>query len=266
MIKVRNVSYFYNKKKVLSNIDFTVKKGEIVGIIGPNGVGKSTLMSLLATIKTPVKGNIQVEGCNTTNEQRAIQGIVYQEPVLDPNLTPVDILELQCLLYGVKNPKGIAELLKFFSLFNVRHNLIKSFSGGMKRKVELARALVTNPKILLLDEPTHQLDEESRIKFLDYIKSLGVTIIIASNMPEEVVHVCNRIIVLKDGRIIKDETIEPEKLILTCTRKFDCPYPHEWNKLVLTVKAPSKSLEKLPMKYINKVKLMRNSAYELFNF
>ncbi|MEM4397750.1 MAG: ABC transporter ATP-binding protein [Candidatus Woesearchaeota archaeon] len=272
LIYVNNVSYSYGKNKVLDNISFKVFEKEVLGIIGKNGSGKSTLIHLLSTIKTPKKGKIIVKNCKNQDEQRKIQSVVFQDQVLDFGLTPLDVLEIQCMLYDIKySEEDAKKLLKFFSLYDVRNNLIKTFSGGMKRKVELARALITKPKILLLDEPTNNLDKKTRINFLDYIKELGITIIFVSNNPDEIARISNRVILIKKGKLEKEVLIEKEKIILECKEKFDCKYNHKWDDLTLTIYVPSRItsdeiIENIPLKYIKNIKIKRSNAYDLFNF
>jgi len=158
IIEVKNLTKKFKDLTAVDNISFNVKKGEIFAFLGPNGAGKSTTIKILTTLLPPTNGEIEIDGANPVTQQDKVRhsfGIVFQDPSLDDELTAYENLEFHGVLYKVPNPirkQRIEELLRFVELWDRRNNLVKVFSGGMKRRLEIARGLLHHPKIFFLDE------------------------------------------------------------------------------------------------------------------
>src|SRR3989339_601053 len=168
IIQVKNLVKKFDELIAVDAVDFNVEKGEIFAFLGPNGAGKTTTIKMLTTLLQPTSGEILVNGFNPVEnpyEVRCSFGIVFQDPSLDDELTAMENLEFHAALYGV--PKEVAKerisyLFEFVGLESRKHFLVKTFSGGMKRRLEIARGLIHHPKILFLDEPTLGLDPQTR--------------------------------------------------------------------------------------------------------
>ncbi|HLC78313.1 MAG TPA: ATP-binding cassette domain-containing protein [Candidatus Nanoarchaeia archaeon] len=209
-IKTRNLSKDYKKIKALNKVSLDIKKGEIFGILGPNGAGKTTLLSILTTLLKPSSGTAEICGLDIIKNPSEIRrkiGVVFQETVLDELFTARENLMFHAELYRVKNSKEkIEKILKFFDLQSRKDDKIKTFSGGMKRKIEIARPLLHDPEILLLDEPTMGLDPNSRKAIWDQIKKINkinkTTILLNTHYLEEANELCQRIAILDKGKIV----------------------------------------------------------------
>ena len=168
IIQVEKLRKTFKDFVAVDNISFAVATGEIFAFLGPNGAGKSTTIKMLTTLLTPTSGSIKLNGFDGANERDEVRksfGIVFQDPSLDDDLTALENLKLHAALYDVSNQLAkarIEELLNFVELWDRRNNLVKTFSGGMKRRLEIARGLIHHPKILFLDEPTLGLDPQTR--------------------------------------------------------------------------------------------------------
>ncbi len=205
----------------VDGISFNVKRGEIFGLLGPNGAGKTTTVSILSTIVSLTGGDAKINGKDIIREKDEVRkqiGIVFQDPSLDEELTGMENLDLHARLYGVKGKEKaekIGRVLKLVELESVARKQVKAYSGGMKRRLEIARGFIHNPSILFLDEPTIGLDPQSRRKIWDYIKHLneteGMTIILTTHYMEEADELCNRIAIMDHGKIIKIGTSESLK-------------------------------------------------------
>ena len=216
-IEANNVNKTYVKKnitvKALTNFNINIKKGSIYGLLGPNGAGKSTFINILAGLVKKNKGSIKI--CNidldtNAKECRRNIGIVPQELNIDPFFTPIELLELQAGLYGVnkKNRKS-EEILSNLGLLEQKNSYARTLSGGMRRRLLIAKALVHNPKVLILDEPTAGVDVELRNHLWKYIKTLnnkGTTICLTTHYLEEAENLCDFITIINKGRIIKSDT------------------------------------------------------------
>ena len=228
IIDVKNLTKIYGEHKVVKNISFSVARGEVFGFLGPNGAGKSTTIKMLTTLLKPTNGTIKLDGTNVIeekNEARFSFGIVFQDPSLDDELTAYENMELHGVLYHLPKADTIKrseELMKLVELWDRKDSLVKTFSGGMKRRLEIARGLLHHPKVLFLDEPTLGLDTQTRNLLWDYVEKLnkteGMTIFFTTHYLEEAENVADRIAVIDDGKIIANGTV---KQLLTLTKTID---------------------------------------------
>jgi len=215
IIVVENLLRRFNNLVAVNEISFTVEKGEIFGFLGPNGAGKSTTIQMLATLLRPTAGRALINGHDTVKEQYAVRrsiGIVFQDPTLDGNLTALENLDFHARLYGVE--KSVlaarrAELLQMVELAERGRDLVKYFSGGMKRRLEIARGLLHHPAVLFLDEPTVGLDPQTRSHIWNYIRDLRekeeITIFLTTHYMDEAEN-CDRIAIIDHGRIVALDT------------------------------------------------------------
>jgi ABC-2 type transport system ATP-binding protein len=202
----------------VNDISFTVEKGEIFAFLGPNGAGKSTTIKMLTTLLHPTSGKIRINGFDPVKEQdrvRASFGIVFQDPSLDEELTAYENMEFHGVLYKVAKSlrkKRIEELLKIVDLWERKDSLVKTFSGGMRRRLEIARGLLHHPKIFFLDEPTIGLDPQTRNQMWQYVEKLnkeeGITVFFTTHYMEEAERVAQRIAIIDHGKIIAQGTAE----------------------------------------------------------
>jgi ABC-2 type transport system ATP-binding protein len=212
MIKVQNLVKKFGDFQAVKDISFEVKPGELFAFLGPNGAGKTTTIKMLTTLLAPTSGSILIDGLDPTrheNEVRRKFGIVFQDPSLDLELTAYENLELHGVLYGVPRKvrtERIERLLKLFELWDRRDQPTKVFSGGMKRRLEIARGFVHTPKILFLDEPTLGLDPQSRNQLWTHVKAVNetehVTVFLTTHYMDEAQRVAQRIAVIDHGAII----------------------------------------------------------------
>lgn len=209
-IIARSVTKRYGALTALDSFDLEVARGEIFALLGPNGAGKTTLIRILTTLMRTTAGEAFIEGLNTSSNGREIRrliGVVPQENSLDRYLTARENLELQARLHAMepKRYKGrIDELLELFGLAGRQHDFPDTFSGGMQRRLVVARALVHLPRVLFLDEPTTGLDPQSRRAVWEYIRSIagGMTIFLTTHYLEEAEQLCERIAIMDHGRLI----------------------------------------------------------------
>ncbi|MEM4970978.1 MAG: ATP-binding cassette domain-containing protein [Sulfolobales archaeon] len=206
--------------KALNGISFRVSKGEIYSILGPNGAGKTTAMKIIATLLKPTSGRVSVMGIDVTSNPDAVRkiiGYVPQDLSADDELTGIENVMLQARLYGIS--KGEArrramELLEMVGLRDAANRVVRSYSGGMRRRLELAMGLVNDPELLILDEPTLGLDVQSRLALWDYIKRLknerGLTILMTTHYMDEADKLSNRVAIIDRGRIVVEGS--PEEL------------------------------------------------------
>lgn len=215
IIEVSHFTKKYGDFKAVDDVSFEVEEGSIFAFLGPNGAGKSTTINTLCTMLDKTEGTLLLDGHDVTTEKdkvRADIGIVFQETILDSNLTIYENLKLHCDFYGV--PKNevkdrIEFALELVDLGDWRKSAVKSLSGGMKRRVEIARGLVHFPKVLFLDEPTTGLDPQTRANIWDYIRSLqkqkGITLFLTTHYMEEA-EICDKVAVIDHGRIAAYDT------------------------------------------------------------
>ncbi len=218
VVDVKNLKKTYLKKganlvEALKNLNLEVKEGEIFGLLGPNGAGKSTFINILGGSVIKTEGKVNVWGFDLDKNPRQVRasiGIVPQEVNVDPFFSPKDLLELQAGLYGVKKKDRITDtILKLVSLEKQANSYSRSLSGGMKRRLMVAKAMVHQPPIVILDEPTAGVDVELRKKLWDNVKSLnekGVTIILTTHYLEEAEKMCDRIGILSQGELVALDT------------------------------------------------------------
>jgi len=212
IIEAKAVTKKFREVTAVDQVSFAIESGEIFAFLGPNGAGKTTMIKMLTTLLTPTSGQVLINGLDVTHHQdqaRHAFGIVFQDPSLDDELTAYENMELHGVLYGMKNPlrqERIQQLLSFVELWDRRNNLVKTFSGGMKRRLEIARGLIHHPKILFLDEPTLGLDPQTRNHIWSYVKSLSetenMTIFFTTHYMDEAEKSAGRIAIIDQGKII----------------------------------------------------------------
>ena len=225
-ISVRDLNKIYgvgskNEKVALNNISLQVKKGSIFGLLGPNGAGKSTFINILADLVRKTSGHIDIFGMShdeKLKDVKKLMGIVPQELNIDPFFTPYELLEIQAGLFGVpKKNRRTNEILKLLALEDKSHAYARTLSGGMRRRLLIAKAMVHDPEILILDEPTAGVDVELRANLWNNINKLnneGKTIIITTHYLHEAEELCNEIAIIDNGNLItKDTTSNIKSLI-----------------------------------------------------
>ena len=221
IISVQGVTKKYKEVTAVNNISFDVRAGEIFGFLGPNGAGKSTTIKMLTTLLLPTEGKLTLAGHDEVKQQNAARkvfGIVFQDPSLDGDLTAYENLELHAVLYSLDKktiPARTEELLRLVELWDRKDSLVKTFSGGMKRRLEIARGLLHHPKVLFLDEPTLGLDAQTRNLLWNYIQKLnekeGMTIFFTTHYLGEAEAVAHRIAIIDHGKIVASGTAEELK-------------------------------------------------------
>jgi len=215
-IHIRNLTRRFNDLTAVDNISFEILQGEIFGLLGPNGAGKTTTLSMLATMLTPTSGSASVNGIDIEKDPDGVRksiGIVFQDQSLDEELTAWENMDFHGRLYRIPTDERMRrteELLKLVELFDRKDDFVKTFSGGMRRRLEIARGLLHHPQVLFLDEPTLGLDPQTRNHLWNYIETLAreknITIILTTHYMEEADRLCNRIAIIDHGRIIALDT------------------------------------------------------------
>ncbi|PFJ19664.1 ABC transporter ATP-binding protein [Bacillus cereus] len=221
MISIRNIKKSYGDYTVIKNLSLDIRKGEIIGLLGPNGAGKTTLISILSTLILPDEGNGTVCNYNLYTERNMIKknvSVVPQDLALYPTLTAYDNLSFYADLYGLKGnrkKRRIREALQFAQLEDWANKRIDTFSGGMKRRINLVIGLLNKPKVLFLDEPTVGIDPQSRNHIFNCIRhlveKLGITVIYTTHHMEEAEMLCHRVAIYDKGEILDVDT--PKNLI-----------------------------------------------------
>ncbi len=219
-IIIDNLVKKYDKVVAVNGISLRIKKGEIFGLLGPNGAGKTTTLMMLSTLIAPTKGTALVNGFDISKEPGRVReciGMVFQDPSSDELLTGYENLKLHALMYDVPMKKIdtlISKVLKLVDLEKRKNDQVKKYSGGMRRRMEIARGLIHEPGILFLDEPTLGLDPQTREHIWNYIKILAkklcMTIILTTHYMEEAEILCDRIAIIDHGKIVALDT--PAKL------------------------------------------------------
>jgi ABC-2 type transport system ATP-binding protein len=210
-IRVENLTKSFEDTVAVDHISFSVPEGELFGLLGPNGAGKTTTINMLATLLRPTSGQGEVAGFDISKRRDDVRrsiGVVFQEPALDSRLTGRENLEFHAMMYGIgkeERRRKIGEVMQLVELTDKRDVLVENYSGGMKRRLEIARGLIHEPKVLFLDEPTLGLDAQTRRHIWDYIRSLnkerGVTIILTTHYMEEADFLCDRVAIMDHGAI-----------------------------------------------------------------
>jgi ABC-2 type transport system ATP-binding protein len=216
MIRVNNLVKTFGDFTAVKGISFDVQQGEIFAFLGPNGAGKTTTIKMLTTLLKPTSGTIELDGLNPMLKQKEARqrfGIVFQDPSLDNEQTAYENMDLHGVLYHVPRKvraERIENLLKLFELWDRRDNYVKEFSGGMKRRLEIARGFLHTPKILFLDEPTLGLDPQSRNQLWTHVKRLNetekTTVFLTTHYMDEADRVAHRIAIVDHGQLIAQGT------------------------------------------------------------
>ncbi|MDD5318160.1 MAG: ATP-binding cassette domain-containing protein [Candidatus ainarchaeum sp.] len=262
----------FNGFTAVDKISFSVKKGELFGFLGPNGAGKSTTIYMLTTLLSPTSGSAKVNGFDVgtqADDVRKSIGIVFQDPTVDTRLSAYDNLDIHGMLYGMDGPSRkarIREVMELIELSDWQDKMVKTFSGGMRRRLEIARGLMHTPNILFLDEPTLGLDPQTRRHIWSYIEKLkrqGITIMLTTHYLEEADFLCDRVAIVDHGAIkvldtpkrlkgmiggnvVRVSSSEPQKLAEVVKRKGFADKPRMDETVVsFDVKDGGKALPKI---------------------
>ncbi len=216
MIRVRNLVKTFGSFTAVNDVSFDVEEGEIFAFLGPNGAGKTTTIKMLTTLLKPTNGSIELDGLDPLTHQNEVRrrfGIVFQDPSLDGDLTAWENMEIHGVLYHVPHKirrQRTEELMKLFELWERRKDQVKKFSGGMKRRLEIARGFLHTPRILFLDEPTLGLDPQSRNQLWTIVKKVNetekVTVFLTTHYMDEADRVAHRIGVIDHGKLVAQGT------------------------------------------------------------
>lgn len=213
LLGIKNVTKNYGDKVVVCDENFSIYKGDIIGFIGPNGAGKSTSINMISTLVAPDSGSIIFCGENISENSlhyKSALGIVPQDLAIYEDLSAYDNVKFFCSLYGVRGTelkRKVEKALRFVELWDRRKDLPSKFSGGMKRRLNIACGIAHEPELLIMDEPTVGIDPQSRNNILEAVKTLnsnGTTIIYTSHYMEEVEALCNRIVLIDKGKVLED--------------------------------------------------------------
>ena len=220
IIETRALTKTYGRIQAVRGVDLSIERGEIFGLLGPNGAGKTTTIGMLCTIVKPTSGTALIDGHDIVKEPGEVRrsvGIVFQDPTLDTVLTGRENLVLHAMLYGVPSglrEKRIEEILDLVDLKDRADDITRTYSGGMRRRLELERGLLHRPAVLFLDEPTLGLDPQTRARTWEYIRRMAqnekTTVVLTTHYMEEAEQVCDRVGIIYHGKIIALDT--PEKL------------------------------------------------------
>ena len=285
-LKVEKLTKIYyqksgNKIKALNNLNLEVKEGEIFGLLGPNGAGKTTFLNILAGTVIKNSGKVNVRGYDLDQNPRQVKssiGIVPQEVILDPFFSPRKLLDLHAGLYGIPKKKRITNtILKMVSLEKQADSYARSLSGGMKRRLLIAKAMVHRPPVLVLDEPTAGVDVELRKNLWNNVKTLnkqGVTIILTTHLMYEAEEMCNRIAIINKGDLIKLDTtknllnsIKTKKIIFK-VKKVNTINPADLNGIKFSYKSDNEitvSYEREKHKIDEIINKIKNSGMEIYD-
>jgi ABC-2 type transport system ATP-binding protein len=211
-VETEHLTKHYDELVAVDDLSISIEEGEIFGLLGPNGAGKTTTLSMLATLLKPTEGTARVNGYDVASHPADVRrsiGIVFQDPSSDDILTGRENLYLHALMFGVpkeERSKRIDHVLSLVDLHERQNDIVKKYSGGMRRRLELARGLLHNPRTLFLDEPTLGLDPQTREHIWAYIENLvkseKVTVIITTHYMEEADRLCNRVAIIDNGKIV----------------------------------------------------------------
>ena len=218
VITIDNVCKNYKSKKALDNVSLKIDEGELFGLLGVNGAGKTTLIKILCGLTKKTRGKITIKNFDLDREIDKIKEIIDispQETAVANNLSVKENIEFFANIYNIDDKKHIEEIISIFKLNDVLNQRAKTLSGGYKRRLSIALALISKPKILFLDEPTLGLDVFARRELWNIIKKLqkNITIILTSHYLEEIENLCNRVAILSKGKLLKTGTIEEIKQI-----------------------------------------------------
>lgn len=243
IISLEGLTKKYDNKPVVDHMNLDIRRGEIFGLLGPNGAGKSTTMNMVCSLVKPTAGKVKLFGYDTKLDKKKVKaklGYIPQELAIHGNLKAWENVELFTSLYGIKGyelKNAVTESLQFVGLEDKRNGFVKTFSGGMKRRLNIACAIGHKPELLIFDEPTVGIDPQSRnfiLEKIKYINSQGTTVIYTSHYMEEIEAICTRIAIMDNGKIIaigtkkelvemvtadKDSKMTLEEVFLTLTGK-----------------------------------------------
>jgi ABC-2 type transport system ATP-binding protein len=221
MIRAQGLVKKFGDLVAVNDVSFDVPKGEIFAFLGPNGAGKTTTIKMLTTLLTPTGGSVSLDGIDPVHDQTGARkqfGIVFQDPSVDDELTAWENMDFHGVLYAVPRKlrhQRIEHLLQLFELWDRRQDVVKQFSGGMRRRLEIARSLLHTPKIIFLDEPTLGLDPQTRNQLWTHVQKLNqleqVTVFLTTHYMEEAERVAHRIAIIDHGRIVAQGTSEELK-------------------------------------------------------
>ena len=216
ILETLNLTKKFGKITAVNKLSIGIDEGEVFGLLGPNGAGKTTIIKMLATLLEPTSGTAKVNGFDVMKQPHKVResiGIVFQEPSSDELLTGYENMKLYAMMYGLskeKIKKGIAEALEIVELTERKDDLVRTYSGGMRRRLEIGRSLVHKPKVLFLDEPTLGLDPAGREKMWDYIsrlvEELRMTVLLTTHYMEEADSLANRVGIIDQGKIVVIDT------------------------------------------------------------
>jgi len=239
-ISVHNLTKKFGDFVAVDNVTFSVKEGELFGLLGPNGAGKTTIINMLTTLLAPTSGNAVIVGIDSKMDPDKVRnniGIIFQDPSLDLGLTGRENLKFHAMMYNIgreERDKRIVEVLAVVRLEDKADTLVEYYSGGMKRRLEIARGLIHRPSVLFLDEPTLGLDAQTRRSIWDYIRNLKeeykTSIVLTTHYMEEADYLCDRIAVIDQGKIVALDTPSHLKSL------------HQGDRITLTVSGPSDEL------------------------
>lgn len=244
LVSARNLTKKFGKVKAVRGINLEIDVGEIFGLLGPNGAGKTTTVRILSTTLQPTKGTVIIDGYRLGKENSKIKhiiGVCSQEITLYDDLTGEENLKYHASLYKIPRHKQkvrIKDLLELVELFDERKRLVKTYSGGMKRRLQIARALVSNPKILFLDEPTLGLSPESRRRVWTYIKNFAqeqnIALLLTTHYLEEADHLADKVAIIDQGKIIANATPKDLKDKVTLERRLQliCDQPRRASEIL----------------------------------
>lgn len=245
MLEVENISKSFKGKTVVEGMNLYLEKGESIGLLGPNGAGKSTTISIISSLLKPSSGDVKLNGASVIKKPsmiRKVIGIVPQEIALYEELSAYENLLFFGQMYNIRKKElagKIQEVCRLVGLEDRQKDIVKTYSGGMKRQVNIAAALLHDPDILIMDEPTVGIDPQSRSYILEMVRGLniekGMTVLYTSHYMEEVERLCDRVYIMDHGRIISSGTKEELKNILSAEETiyidFDRVYPDMYNEL-----------------------------------
>jgi len=223
IVEVMDLTKVFGQNRALDGISFDIRFGEIFGLLGPNGAGKTTAISVISCLLTPTSGDVIVDGASVTKESRKVKtalGVVPQEIALYPTLTALENLRFWGRMYGLGGrllDDRVAEALEMAGLSDRAKERIETYSGGMKRRINIAAGILHHPRVLLMDEPTVGIDPQSRIHILETVKELnrrGMTVLYTSHYMEEVEFLCDRVGIIDHGTLIALGTIDELKRLV----------------------------------------------------
>ncbi len=239
-IDVRNLCKHFGKHEAVKGVSFTIGKGEIFGLLGPNGAGKSTTINMMCGYLAPTSGDTLIQGLSVAKVPRKVKriiGVVPQEIALYKDLTAQENLEFFGEIYGLSGKERkarSADVLHFVSLYDRRNEAIKTFSGGMQRRINMAAAMLHQPAFLMMDEPTVGVDPQSRENIFDTIEQLrdqGTTILYTTHYMEEAERMCSHIAIMDEGQIIAMGTLE--QLLALRDQNLEVARPHGLQELFI---------------------------------